>query len=129
MFEKAIPLPFKQNASTVRKFTFLFWTFYFNRARPCTERHSGLLHDKYSESFWRILNFCYGISSEGRVWISHETRPSGSYVAIKNSTGRTSFIHRITARIRESYGTRYLQLIFFSWWVGVVRKDDAQFIT
>ena len=119
-------LPFKQDPSTVRVFKLPGILIYINRAKPCSERHSDLLHGG-NHSFWPIMHFCYGLSKEGRAWVSHKTRPNGSYIEVRNAAGKTSFIHRITTAIRESGGTNYRQVIFFSWWVGIVRAADGGF--
>jgi hypothetical protein len=124
---ETLTLPFKQDSTTVRKFTFWLWTFYFNRAR---------LH--------------------GRTWISRITRPWGIYTTasrgqlgfsaflpligeickitsegwkccIPNDPRRYGYVHRITTCVREQGGVKYLQLIFFSWWIAVVRKDHGSF--
>lgn len=107
---KELCLPFAQDSKTAKQFEFWKWCFCFNRARPPEECQS--------------LN----ISKHGRFWVSHRTRPFGISTLTKNSWDKDSFIHRITAAVREQSGVKYLQLIFFSWWVGVVRKDTARFV-
>lgn len=116
MFETVLSLPFGQDPKKVRTFIFWKWQFYFNRARPCEEKHSSLLHDQEDAPL-----------EGGRFFISHRTKPQGLFTQFVNARRQISYIHRITCRVREDSGVSYLQLIFFSWWVGVVRKDHAQF--
>jgi hypothetical protein len=111
-----LELPFKQSAETVRRFSFLEWDIYLNRARTCEENHSELLHNP--EAFPQ---------KGGRFWVSHKTKPSGWFSYEVNARGGMSYIHRITGIKRQSKGVKYLQLIFFSWWIAVVRKGTGTF--
>lgn len=102
-------LPFNQDPSTIRVFELPSFHIYVNRARTREEREGQIP------------------PPGGRLWISHKTKPKGIYSVVPNTRGAFSFVHRITARIRNASGVDYLQLIFFSWWVAVVRKDVGQF--